>query len=178
MNYSSLVISNSPVEFVITGPVKGKDRVLVRSENSSIDLIGKATQFEANFRSRTSWFSNIFKPGRQINVVESSPVPDMRQDVDSRTSLLRFAWVGQTTKQSYKRIEKAFTYSVPSILTALEDKDLEQVEIYLGRVILNCSEENDNWKRRRITFLLIMSAYLISVSAFFGSEYLRSIFGG
>jgi hypothetical protein len=57
----SIVLKNSPVEFVITGPSGGRDQVLIKSDNAGLDLIGVSAElgydsYDRKFGCRRSLF--------------------------------------------------------------------------------------------------------------------------
>ena len=42
--FSPLIIENSPIEFLVVGSHNGRDKVILRTTNASLDLVGLAAE--------------------------------------------------------------------------------------------------------------------------------------
>src|SRR5258708_16168018 len=100
-------VLESPIEFAIIGPSGSRDRVLVKSKNAGLDLIGAAAE---------AWGSKEFPEpqdsvvslweGRQLNAVRSFSLPDVTSESDFRPSRFTFAWIGLASKSAVNKVEK------------------------------------------------------------------------
>lgn len=164
------VVANSPVEFVISGPVGGRDRILARSQTASLDLVALSAQssdVEGELSRSDPIVALLGGNARQLNVVSSMTVPDFHKDADPRLSHLRFAWIGLASPQRVDRIRKIFNRSLPELLSALERNVGQDIEFSLAPVILACSEAHERHKRRNRALRAIVALYgLIGVVVF------------
>lgn len=157
-----LVIRNSPIEFVISGPIGGRDRVLVRTESAGLDLVAlsaHSVDFESGPRSIFhTFYTKLGLGGLGINTVSSLPVYDLLRDIDSRRSRVRFAWAGLSTARERIRVEDAFNRTLPDLFDAIRHKNVDHAEYSLAPLILMCSRINSERKKRtqlvRLIFLL------------------------
>lgn len=163
MEFKTIEIRNSPIEFVLVGPSRGKDAIFARSDNAGLDLKGLAIerftdQQALEFQSGLS--SLLLGSNRQLNVVESYDVDDLDTEYDDRKSPLRFAWVGYCSQVRRERIEQVLN----RVCTQLRDNMLEKdadVELSISPLILNCSLAHQRRLRSRNFFRATMFVYLV-----------------
>src|SRR3954453_2990194 len=103
-----IIIENSPVEFILIGSNGEADRILVKSSNAGLDLLGLANfdyHIPDNFATiRDSSF--IPTQYRSLNVLESKNevISDSLQLNSTRKSSYRFVWAGQCSSSGKERI--------------------------------------------------------------------------
>lgn len=157
-----LIVRNSPIEFVVSGPLGGRDRVLIRSEYAGLDVVALSSQSLETERRRppSDPFVAFFGgSSRQLNVVSSMSVPDFRKDTDNRKSSLNFAWVGLASALRTDRIRDTFNRSLPDIFNALDSGTAEDVEFSIAPVVLVCSEAHEQRRRSHRAMIGILSIY-------------------
>lgn len=180
MNSSSraVVIKNSPVEFVVTGPMGGRDRILVRSENAGLDLIGKAMHFDGyrNDVKPSSVLSQILGEPARLNSVVGGYVSDAVSDIDDRNSRVTFTWRGHATSRSAAEVHKAFFIFYKEIYAAYYYGEEGDVELQISPLIYQCSLANEKSAHSRRLMKLLLGCY-----AFLGLGaslwYMLSLFG-
>ncbi|MBC3911397.1 hypothetical protein [Undibacterium umbellatum] len=157
----AVIIKNSPIDFVLTGPFGGRDRVMIRTENAGIDLIASCSQSVDRVQKRFTSDPILAVFGgrkRQLNVVSSMPVPDIRRDVDERESRLNFAWVGLASTMQIEKINYLFIQNTPDIFYAIKGRDEEDVEFNIAPIVLACSEMNEI-RRRNGRMLRVLTGF-------------------
>jgi hypothetical protein len=165
---SMAVIPNSPIEFLITGPYGGTDRVLVRSRDAGIDLIGIAANFESQFKRQLrseNILSRLLGGGRKLNAVISMPFSDIDVRRDSRKSSYQFVWSGYASPRVIDRVEYMFNKMAPLLKDLIADGNVEELEWALAPLILQCSEENERLRRQKKMSYWIMGAYSFVIVA-------------
>lgn len=150
------IVLDSPVEFVIVGPSGSRDKVLVRSKNAGLDLVGLAAHGEAGTQ---DIISSLWR-SRPLNVVTSYPVPDIRSSMDSRHSKFRFAWRGLASASGIERVENVLNSLLPELHRAIEERDLEEIEWTISPVIYNCTRASEQRLGYRRVFLTAAALYL------------------
>lgn len=158
------IVRNSPIEFVISGPVGGRDRVLVRTEKASLDLVALSSQntdFECRRPSSDPFVALLGGRSRQLNVISSMTVPDFRRDTDSRRSSLNFAWIGLASTIRTEQIRKTFNRCLPDLFHALETGTEDDVEFSVAPIILACSEAHERRKRIHRALYTVLGAYAV-----------------
>jgi hypothetical protein len=163
----------SPIEFALIGPQRSRDRVLVRSSNAGIDLIGLAAGTEPfekpTPRGLTDWLWNT----RQLNIIQSKPVSDVGSDADTRNSKFRFVWIGRASASGIRDVERALNIHLVDLHYALKDEDAEGVELALAPVVYSCVKASEKLLRsRRLIFLasVVVVLYVISVAVYSALE--------
>lgn len=175
----SHIIRNSPIEFVVSGPVGGRDRVLLRSEGASLDLTALSSQnmgFEHRLRRPDPLIALFAGRGRQINVVTSMTVPDFERDTDSRQSSLSFAWVGFSSPSQTEHIRKTFNQCIPDLLDALKAEAIEDIEFSVAPIVLVCSDANERRKMSRRAMYWILALYGVMGMAVFVYTTVNKLF--
>lgn len=185
LNVTQRVVRNSPVEFVITGPSGGRDRVLIRSEEAKLDLIAAALQppemERLSFPVPVSelFFAAFFAPERRRFVLSSRPIADL-EGKDTRTSVARFAWRGQSDSISSAKISEILDYRLVDIFGLLargdSDSNGPELEEILSPLLFACVEVEETYVRRRRRMSSVFVIYMfIAVFIFIGlvlREYL------
>ena len=183
---SALIITNSPIEFVLLGPFYGRDRVLIKSENAGPDLIGQALIESATEEESSSIYSRISNPFKKpkTHIVKSMQAYDVgtisnrkdnlffKEDRDSRTSSFIYAWRGHTTKRSLKEIEKVFQLYLYDIIEGISDNDNAGAEQNIAPLIYLCHKANESEKKSKKSMSIFMVFYIfmltiLSLSYFF-----------
>lgn len=166
-NTIPVVLTNSSVEFVIVGPVKGQDRILLSSENANLDLKGLAADPDADtleISSLNRFYSNLLsKPYRQLNVIESNPTHDLEGNYDNRKSSFRFAWVGYCSKYQKDKILKAFNRSLFELTEAINHGSKSDIEFTVSPMILECSLSHQSRNNLRDKMRLVIYGYLATI---------------
>lgn len=167
------VLIRSPIEFVVAGPAGGRDRVLVRSRNAGLDLIGLVARGAELYRfpkrtyrrSSSDILSLIFGGSRPLNVVSSFSSPDVSPEFDSRHSVFSFAWNGYASVRGTETVAEMLNLQLPDLYRAISEGDVREIEWALGPIIQRCAEINEN--RLRIRRVLVASGSLyITVGIF------------
>ena len=163
MNLSgrAIVIKNSPIEFVVSGPMEGRDRIIIRTENAALDLVGKAIHSEHYKHETRPGFPLSLLPGRsaQLNTVTGGYVPDARSDIDDRDSMLTFTWRGHVTRDGVRDVNSAFRMHYIDIYMSYYHGDEQDVEIQISPLIYQCSLANDKAIRSRRMMKFFLVAY-------------------
>ncbi|NMY35115.1 hypothetical protein HBR94_26820 [Pseudomonas sp. WS 5412] len=162
-NGRAVVIKNSPVEFVVSGPLEGRDRIIIRSENAGLDLIGKAIQSGGKQRRRgwASSFFTLFNRDQYLNTVVGGFVPDVRPEIDDRYSMLAFTWRGYATSSGVRRVEGEFRQFYRDIHFAYLRRDEDDVEIQISPLIYQCSLEDKRATDSRRLARYLLGAYAV-----------------
>jgi hypothetical protein len=155
------VILESPLEFALVGPHKSRDRVLVRSKNAGLDLIGLAAEagdpFERPWPSSDIPFS--LWSNRQLNIVKTAPVRDVGHETDSRLSKFRFVWNGLASKSAIEAVEKVLNLNLVELHRAVTMEDAEDIEMALAPVIYRCARANEQRLRSRRLLIVLLLVY-------------------
>jgi hypothetical protein len=156
-----VVLPNSPIEFAVTGPYGGKDKLLVRSDNAGLDLIGLAAQFDLDSptRGHVDLLSRIFGNTRQPNLVSSLLSPDISPESDARHSRFNFAWKGYASASDVKHAEQSFNLILPDLHRVLRNGDDEEVELIVAPLIYHCIEASERRLRSRRFMLATLAIY-------------------
>jgi hypothetical protein len=158
MTYQAIVL-DSPIEFVIVGPVEGRDRVLAKSRTAGLDLVGLAAEGPSK-RSPPDLLSTLFVGTRQLNVLTSIPLPDVISGSDSRHSRFSFAWRSFATLSGIQAVKGVFDLQMRDLHRALKDRDVYEVEWVIAPIVLSCAKANERLLRRRRVILTTAAMYL------------------
>lgn len=174
-----VIVRHSPIEFVVSGPLGGRDRVLARTENAGLDLVALSAQIQElgrQQRRRSDPFAGLFGAGRQVQAVSSMPIPDFDPEADSRRSRLSFAWAGLSSPVGMERVKEALDTGLPDIHAALNSGDPEEIGYAIAPIVLTCSEMHERRQRSARAMRLLLGAYVIlgiaSVAYFLGRGHL------
>lgn len=165
MNLSgrAVVIKNSPVEFAVSGPMRGRDRILVRSENAGLDLIGKAMHFDGykDDVKPSTVLSQVLGAPTRLNSVVGGYVSDVGSDIDDRNSRVTFTWRGHATSRSAAEVHKAFFIFYKEIYAAYYYGDEDDVELQISPLIYQCSLANERFAHSRRMMKLLLGGYAL-----------------
>jgi hypothetical protein len=153
---------DSPVEFVVVGPVAGRDAVLAKSRGAGIDLIGLSFEplgFPYS-RARSDLLSSLFPQSRQIHSVRVSSISDLSPSSDERMSDLVFAWAGLASELGVKRVLMSFQLQSREIAKLASEGNQAALEVALAPVILTCSQANERRSRFRRLLVAVTVMYI------------------
>src|SRR5688500_1927933 len=85
----SMTISRSPIDFVLVGPKGSRNGVLVRSEQTTLDLIGFAASGSIDYslfdmRFNRSLFAWVFARKREMHAITTTSLKERPDKYDSR----------------------------------------------------------------------------------------------
>lgn len=162
----SIVIDNSPIEFVITGPKGKRDGILVKSKNAQLDLIGFAGNAHMKMDHKCLEISNsLWKAPRTLNSAESFRLDHRNDDWDIRKSGYHFFWSGLCSQPEREKIRDIFNRYVADMQSGIEEHDVDLIEWSLSPIVAKCFFTHiNNEKRSRIKN--IVSAIAVSASLF------------
>ena|SRR5579864_8382288 len=176
MNFDAIEV-DSPVEFVIVGPVEGRDRILVKSAAAGLDLVGLAAEDDTSDGDRVASRSDIlaifFPSARKLNVIRSFPFPDFVPNFDGRSSRLSFAWKGFATRSGVKRIEESFKLRMSDLHRAIKDQNRPDLEWAIAPIILKCSYANEGMLRFRRVIAVTSTIYALLALLVIAIGFLR-----
>lgn len=179
----AIVIKGSPVELVVVGTKGDLNGVLVRTENTQLDLVGFALSDSKldgdDFETRYSRFTN-----REMNAVESYPLDQIPELRENRKSGYKLCWVGYCSHDQRTRIEKVFNRHIADIKVGIDNGEPEIIETGLAPVIYHCQmvhlqykEKLKNSKFRQyalyIFVLVLMSILTLILGLNFVAYYLK-----
>lgn len=165
------VVVASNVEFIVLGRDRHPDGfrgdgVLVRSKNSTVDLIGFArAAFSEGFdpaNRRRSAFPFPVDSGRDaFQSVESQQIEPPSGKRDRRRSVYALAWKGRVLRNDADKISDAFQNNLPDILNAYEIGDSVAVEWSISEVayILTSAQQARMAQHRRT--IAVLKLYLL-----------------
>lgn len=163
-SHSFIVIENSPIECLVIGPVNGRDRVIIRSTNAGLDLLGLAIDSpvkDVYSAVESSPVKILMGLSRKLNIVETYPVDDLNPLSDFRQSKMKFAWVGECSTIQLEMIQRSFERAQYDLKQAFisDDADKELVEWSIAPVVLQCSIAHERRLRFRRLFYMTLAAY-------------------
>lgn len=166
-----IVLKNSPIDFVVSGPLSGSDRILIRSEAAPLDLIGLVAHEDGQAYSESRngtviirEFAKLlaFRPveDRQLNLVDSHRLPDADEERDSRSSKFKFSWMGYASPSARERIESQFRRIAPILPHLVRKGDTAGVEWLIAPIVLDCADAEERRKRALSTYRSVFQMYL------------------
>jgi len=157
------IIVDSPVEFIILGPIYGRLQVMIKSKNAGIDLIGFSQREQVGVKTGT--FSEL-----QPQVVKSDLFPQARirnylgiEDFDFRKSNYQFIWRGIKGNKFDNKISDQFNYILPDLLEGFEKNDLTIIEWSVAPIISLCVESIALQKKNKRTFNAVIILYSLII---------------
>ncbi len=167
MEFTTLILQNSPIEFVLVGPHQSRDAVILKSENSGLDLLGMASEGDIDSEKSPTFnlLASMFLPnvGRQLNVVESYQVTDLESSKDKRRSSFRFAWVGYCNPSRKRRIKQSLDRSIIDIRQGVLDKNIPDIELSISSLIYNCSLAHQQQLRQNRVYFGVFLIYAVFI---------------
>jgi hypothetical protein len=158
------VVIKSPVEFLIVGAAGPHDRILVRSENCQLDLIGFSQLREdpkEHLKQHPSSIFGLLSPERPMQSIETHPFDRGMRSGDYRESLYRFSWVGYSTSADRDHIRHLFERQAKDLDDAIEESDIGRVEWSIAPVIHRCSTADLRRRSSRRVALAFLASYLL-----------------
>jgi|SRR5579859_3359465 len=161
----STIVIQSPVEFLITGAAGPHDRVLVRSENCQLDLIGFAQQPRNNEAREQAPGSGVFeafsRDRNKMQYVESLPLSRGQRSGDDRDSTYKFCWVGYASRSQRERILDVFQRQTADLEDALEGQDSEKISWAMAPIVYQCSIADMRRRSSRKTLAILFAVYAL-----------------
>lgn len=150
----SLMLASAGLPFVIIGPTSPHRKVLIRSPNATLDLIGLDGLGEFH-RDRQSIVSEVFflLPGMGSsmigrNIVDSEPTITA-SPYDDRRSNLSFAWRGLANGREIEEVRHMFKIRTVDIYEAYRRNDVDELEVLLSPIILKCEIYDERRRRQK-----------------------------
>ncbi len=156
------VILNSSIEFAVTGPLGGRDRVLAKSKDAGLDLIGLAVLgSEKPKTERNDVLAVLFGGPSPVNVVSSFPLYDLEPATDNRRSSFSFAWKGFASPLGLQTIQETLNLQLTDLHRAIKKRDPSEIEWALGPVVYRCVRANE----RRLLSRRFLKAFALTYVA-------------
>jgi hypothetical protein len=158
------IVLQSPIEFLIAGAAGQHDRILVRSLNCQLDLIGFVQEGAKEYRRPVIGSKILGFPSRDrssMRTVESFPLKRGARSGDSRESSYRFCWVGYATRSEEDRIRDLFQRQTVDLEDGIERQDLAQVEWSIAPVVFQCSLADMRRRNSRQSSLILVALYFL-----------------
>jgi hypothetical protein len=168
--HARMVIKNSPVPFVVTGPSLSHRSVLVRSENATLDLVGADSGYEDWLGGTSSGLSllGIFSSNLDSDIdtysVRSKATYNSGDSNEARGAHLTFSWKGLANASDLKFIEKVFNTISTDLYMALQHRSYENVEWQLATIVEICHRttrlKRRSLKTRKNIYLFAIFVYV------------------
>lgn len=173
-----IVIENSPVSFVISGP-RGRHREgLVRSTHDNLDLVSYDHSPDYHRELVLSPFAilnSLFFTQVEVersNSVRSAPIVGVSRGNeydDERLSYLTFSWRGNASRNTVEIVEDLFQKSSVDIFEAIQEGDSARLEWHLSAIIHACiyattSVENRRKAIARLTIFVVGGYFVIAAA--------------
>jgi len=145
-NHLPMIVTDSPVEFVLIGPHGEKPAVLARSAVASLELVG-VSALSGEMPSPFDFTQKNFlgrvddRKGRPILWVTFRLQPPA-DAADSRERFVTFAWVGMSSRSDYEEINKQLANRLSDLYRAISESNSQDLEWLLAPVILLCLRAN------------------------------------
>jgi hypothetical protein len=151
---ATIVVTNSLVSFAIMGASEPHRRILIRSDDRNLDLVGLDNrtfignaEIEAEQRSIT--LGGFLIPELRSFIVRTFPDDAQRvSNADGRGSHLSFAWRGLALERDLERIQKTFSMMAADLSAALEKDSNEAAEWQVAPLIALCHSKTNLYIRR------------------------------
>jgi len=172
-DYAAINISNSPLEFVLTGPVGKHSAVLVKSNDAGLDLIGAAEiskeafkLFEKKRPRRSNIVYSIMNSRDDfksiLQRVDTDGLSNLPDNNDQRISNYVMVWKGYADDEELSTIEKELNLRSSELHDAIKRKSESEIEWLVSPVILICNKANEaiisrkNASKRAFYFMMIV----------------------
>lgn len=164
----TVVLENSPVEFVLVGPT-GKHRgVIVRSKNAGLDLIGVAAR---GLDDKETWgpsqFGRLFLAKPKVLSVRSHRLRNIEDPSDDRLSDYTLFWKGLARPRERKSLEHELALHAADIHSGITQGDMREIEWHLAPLIAMCSEASARQRSVSRAYLLtvLVSTIVYAIAA-------------
>ena len=147
-------IQSHSLQFVLIGPKEGDDRVLVRSSNASVELIGFAASLGLGEHGAVYPQYDSDHTDGDMHSVSTNPIDAPPNQSDRRKSSYRFCWMGKCGKEDHADIEKKLKTHIQDIKDALlrakNQTDTTEVEWALAPIPYACAAANSAYKSNEV----------------------------
>jgi hypothetical protein len=165
---TNVILVDSPVEFILIGPIYDNLKVLVKSKNAGIDLIGFSQDENNNeYVNGSSLFLTSLMP-QKVYSRETEQLNHNNFIYDNftehyRDSTYKFIWRGVKNNRFNDIIEKTFNMRLYDIVSAIRNEDLDTLEWHLAVVISLCNTSILEKQKRRNRMLFIGIVYSLII---------------
>lgn len=179
----TILVENSPIEFVLIGPNPVAKGVIAKSKNASIDLIGASAS--SNFydeiyieRSTLSLVSRLFLIENTYGVRSSMLKNITPRSKRSRRSEYEFFWRGFAQDRELEKIKIELRESATDIFLSLKEKNSSAFDWHISRIVKLCYDANRKSKMRRaysiFTAGIVAILYIVIVITYFFRDIFSS----
>jgi len=171
----TVIVENSPVSFAIMGAGEPHRRVLIRSNDKNLDLVGLdnrtfLTERDLKISAHFGLLSGLFAHDLHTFIVRTAPDYATVSDEDVRSSHLSFAWRGLATERDLAEVAGIFSMVAADLIAALDDTTQGSAEWQVAPLVALCRRATDTFirrnKLRRAVLLFTLSVYGIIFFAF------------
>ncbi|MDL2142690.1 hypothetical protein QQY79_09170 [Flavobacterium tructae] len=176
-----VILVDSPVEFIVIGPIRDQLKVLIKSKKAGIDLVGFSQEENSDLYYKNTFFMNSLVPqivsSKNFNQIRYTFV-DVTQEIDQkefRPSLYKFVWRGARNKKINREINYHFDSKLPDIIDSIQTQDLERLEWTLATIISLCniSIVNNKTNKNFVIFTAILYSIIILATLYY---YINTLF--
>ena len=162
----SITLTGSSLPFVLIGPAGKHRRVLVKSVEDTLDLVGLDGLPEDFQRDRPvglDVFALNFgrKERGQRNIVRGRDSVAVGNG-DKRTTFYSFAWRGLATTRDCEEISDQLNRISKDLEKALNDNRVDDVEFVLASIVLLCERINERRTGARVTIRIFFALSLVA----------------
>lgn len=164
----AITLTGSALPFVLIGPAGRHRRVLVKSVDDNLDLVGLDGLPDDLTRDQShgpSFLLNFGDTGRgQRNIVRS------KEDVtagpyDDRQTFYSFAWRGFATNADQDKVREQLDRIAVDLEIALDSGSIDDVEFVLSSVVLICERLHERRRNMRIRFRNLVALTALTYAA-------------
>ena len=165
---TNVILVESPVEFILIGPIYDNLKVLVKSKNAGIDLIGFSQDENSNeYVNGSSLFLTSLVPqkvySREAEQLHHDNFINGNFTEHYRDSTYKFIWRGVKNNRFNNIIEKTFDMRLYDIVSAIRKEDLDNLEWHLAGIISLCNNSIVERQRRRNQMIFIGIGYSLII---------------
>ncbi|NEQ35023.1 MAG: hypothetical protein F6K40_01315 [Okeania sp. SIO3I5] len=177
------LIINSPIEFVLLGPVGSRMSVLAKSEQASVNLIAHYI-IEYEKGEKIKYFSSLFlrlSDSPEIHYIKSNSInnlsnanysdqPSTSDKDDPRKSRMIFCWNGFSNLKDTSFVQDEFSQYTSDIVKALIEEDKDEVEWVIAPIVYRCTKINEKYQNKirflrlvlNVIFIVLMITFILS----------------
>ena len=165
----TIIVDNSPISFAVMGAGEGHRRVLIRSDDRNLDLVGLDNRTFLSDGDRETKEGSFTLAGflipepRSLVVRTSTDYDQPVSENDRRTSHLSFAWRGLADREDLLRIEHTFSMIASDLLASFEEETGENAKWQIAPLVALCRSATDarirGAKRRRAALIFTLTVY-------------------